>query len=75
MQHVLVSSFLILAYLYLVIQFDDDLMLLCEKIGFLKKSSRRWKFYNFVFYLALGLFAFVIASTRRDFYVQHPEWQ
>ena len=51
--HILLSSFVMILYLYLVIFLDSELMLLCEKIGFVKKSSRKWKFYNFVFYLTL----------------------
>jgi hypothetical protein len=74
MHHSLISCLLSLLYLKVAIELDDELMLLCEKIGFVKKSSRKWKFYNFVFYLTLMLLAAILVSTLPDFYVFHPEW-
>jgi len=43
-----------IAYLIACLNFDNEILNVCEKIGFVVRSSRKYKFY--VLFLCLGLF-------------------
>lgn len=45
-------------YLVLCLNFDREIHRLCEKIGFIVQTSRRYKFY--LFFTCLGLFILIL---------------
>lgn len=49
-------------YFVICINFDNEILDRCEKIGFIVRSSRKYKFY--LFFLCIGLFICAQAMTQ-----------
>lgn len=58
-------------YLGACIIFDNEIMSLCEKLGFLKKTSRVLKFYLLFFVIGLYVFATVVFSGIDDVWIEN----
>ena len=59
-----ISILFSLTYLVLCLNFDNEILNLCEKIGFIVRSSRKYKF--MLFFICLGLFvlALIIVNSQ-----------
>ena len=61
-------------YLAVCIEFDNEIMALCEKIGFIRKTSRSMKFYLLFVIICLFIFASVLVSGSDDVWVRKTNW-
>ena len=62
-------------YLSMTVYFDTELMLLIERIGFIKRTSRALKFNVFFGVLAMLCVAMVLKDSHtREIWVSHPEY-
>lgn len=53
-----------LIYLALCMNFDTEIHKMCEKIGFIVKTSRKYKFY--LFFLCLSLFVLILTYYNSE---------
>jgi hypothetical protein len=63
---IVVSSLFSLVYLVICIRLDDEILKMCEKIGFIVKASRKYKFYLLFVTIIAYLFGVVIVTSKRD---------
>jgi len=61
-------------YLVLCLNFDNEILNICEKIGFIVRSSRKYKFY--LLFLCIGLFilSLLIMSTQESNWQEQQTW-
>jgi hypothetical protein len=70
----LLSAIMSLFYLAFCIYFDNEIMDLCEKMGFVTKSSRKLKFYTLFTAIVMFIFAAIICSGIKDTWIEHTDW-
>ena len=58
-----ISGLFSFSYLVMCINFDNEILDRCEKIGFIVRSSRKYKFYLFFTCLGLYFIAYLISQT------------
>jgi hypothetical protein len=63
-----------LIYLGVCLIFDNEIMTMCEKLGFLKKTSRVLKFYLLFFVIGLYVTATIVFSGIDDVWIENQQW-
>lgn len=68
------SAIFAIIYLFVAIYFDDEIMRFCEKLGFIQKSSRYYKFYTLFASMILFIAVTILCSGIRDTWLEHTDW-
>ena len=63
---IVVSTLFSFVYLIICIRFDDEILKMFEKIGFIVKSSRKYKFYLLFITMIAYLCGVVIVRSKSD---------
>ena len=63
-----------LVYLGVTLYFDDEIMHFCEKLGFIQKTSRYYKFYTLFASMILFICVSILCAGIRDTWVEHTDW-
>jgi len=56
------------------IAMDDEILELCEKIGFTVRTSRKYKFYLLFTNIGLFIFGIVLVQTKSDSWEEQQNW-
>jgi len=64
--HVMISCIYSCIFLLITLNFDAEILNKCEQIGFIVRSSRRYKFYLLFFSIGLYVVGLILLESNQD---------